>query len=1403
MAPPNFDLDSYLDSRDPDPTDPGGFDLDSYLDSKPADPDGFDLNTYIDAKRDPGFGRNIYEMVSRGIDRTVNVAVPRILSGFADTGAAVMGTMRGLQQRRAQAEFRRPGELRTPEGVEIAPTIPERALTGLAEEGFRQVEAGEARMAADPTTGWGTAGEVMAELGTMGLSYMGAGGAGRRLTGMAMRPKPGLMGAAKDVAADVAFAAPLDIATTRRPEDSSANMVAMFSDPERYPEMMANPEGWKQRLASATLPTIHAIASRANETPEGRALFESLTGGAADAVLRAGVAGARGTARQVASLDEMGGVPSPGTGPSLRRRIADVIDPSRSKELEEALFDPKSGLPNERAYQGAMPRLDADPDVETVMIDLQNFKAVNDNISYAAGDAKLGEVGAVIRNVAEQAGVSERNIFRAGGDEFVVAVPKGQGDEVGRAIQEAVGETRVGDTEFSFGARYGVGDTRDAADAAVTAAKDVEPGAHFRSVRQAPDPTQTSLDLAESRGGVEPGGARLEGRDPSSELGGAPASVVGAIGRVGGGALIGGAADASIGLDSPVEGMVIGAALTGAPSLARRLQGTRGVAAASNEVLDNAITQITAAERMAKVTPDPAIDPDDFVNIGKFALDPTGSARLREATTEAVERYGMHPKEVVTWDQTRAVAESLGLDSADLASKLGGRRRASGAEMLAARNVIGQNVDAIDDVLQTIQRGNPDGSPVTKEESKRLDMVLGSLEAQNQTLLGKYLPASSEAGRTLNSMKIAANRSMDPVTWVARAQRALGDDLPAALQGRISQLAKAEDAEELTKLVADLQQSTLGEKISSAWKAGLLSALPTHMVNMISTSTMVGLEAVKDVPATLVDRAISSVIGTARTKNLGSVADQWDSAVRGAQRGVREASAAMSGMPTQSSLGKWDMPRQVNYENKYLDGYVKFVFRSLGAEDRLLAGFTTERSLAEQSRVIANAEGLGGTELAERVAFLTENPSNDMALNAIAASQLSTFTNQGVLGSFVAGGKSKARRLTGTLADTAADATVTAAEFVVPFTMTPANVATRVSEYSPLGAVSTIPDLWKLVSGSIESSDASAVQKRVAERIGRSTVGTAPIALGIWLAHNNRLSLGYPTTQGERGQWQVTGQQENSIRVGGKWHSAERVSPAGNLVILGGYIYDSWTNPDATAWSKIEEPVLSVARTVSEQSFLEGLRQTVESIRGTEREGGRVKLGDRLAGSFVPNVLRRLNRLADPTVRVRETAGEQMLQAAPGASSELPARIDPFGEELRYEGGFVASMLDPFYSRTDKTVGDPVRAMVRELDVSVSGRRKREGETALGFEQRLRVEGDLLYSSIEQLMREPDWQSIEREARRRYRDPNEAQRAIKLIHKAMVEEVISTERGKYTRSQSRARERSQTPEAARTGTGSR
>jgi diguanylate cyclase (GGDEF)-like protein len=141
---------------------------------------------------------------------------------------------------------------------------------------------------------------------------------------------------------------------------------------------------------------------------------------------------------------------------AARRRYGTMYASARS----DALIDSLTGLGNHRAFQEEFDRqLDAvrryGHMVALVLVDLDDFKVINDAAGHAVGDKALAEVSRLLRGGLRR---SDR-AFRVGGDEFAVLMPGTGGDEaftVARRILSSCLEPRR-DSGFERGFSFSAG----------------------------------------------------------------------------------------------------------------------------------------------------------------------------------------------------------------------------------------------------------------------------------------------------------------------------------------------------------------------------------------------------------------------------------------------------------------------------------------------------------------------------------------------------------------------------------------------------------------------------------------------------------------------------------------------------------------------------------------------------------------------------------------------------------------------------------------------------------------------------------------------------------------------------------------------------------------------------------
>jgi diguanylate cyclase len=129
------------------------------------------------------------------------------------------------------------------------------------------------------------------------------------------------------------------------------------------------------------------------------------------------------------------------------RTLRSRIEEATAELAHQARHDPLTGLPNRRAFEDAIDRAVAEHrragDVTTLLfIDLDRFKAVNDNCGHAEGDRLLRELARLLRGRLRQ----QDDVFRLGGDEFAVML-RGCSREDAHALANALCGA-VGDYTF-------------------------------------------------------------------------------------------------------------------------------------------------------------------------------------------------------------------------------------------------------------------------------------------------------------------------------------------------------------------------------------------------------------------------------------------------------------------------------------------------------------------------------------------------------------------------------------------------------------------------------------------------------------------------------------------------------------------------------------------------------------------------------------------------------------------------------------------------------------------------------------------------------------------------------------------------------------------------------------------
>ena len=137
------------------------------------------------------------------------------------------------------------------------------------------------------------------------------------------------------------------------------------------------------------------------------------------------------------------------------RHIAELLrerDALTAKLTELAYHDGLTGLPNRALFMTRLADALAAGPVTVFLIDLDEFKPVNDAHGHAAGDQLLVEVADRLRALV-RAGETPS---RLGGDEFAVLIEGSAGDRLPELVDALRGTVRIGPAEVLLRASVGV-----------------------------------------------------------------------------------------------------------------------------------------------------------------------------------------------------------------------------------------------------------------------------------------------------------------------------------------------------------------------------------------------------------------------------------------------------------------------------------------------------------------------------------------------------------------------------------------------------------------------------------------------------------------------------------------------------------------------------------------------------------------------------------------------------------------------------------------------------------------------------------------------------------------------------------------------------------------------------------
>ena len=459
---------------------------------------------------------------------------------------------------------------------------------------------------------------------------------------------------------------------------------------------------------------------------------------------------------------------------------------------------------------------------------------------------------------------------------------------------------------------------------------------------------------------------------------------------------------------------------------------------------------------------------------------------------------------------------------------------------------------------------------------------------------------------------------------------------------------KAMRFKKLQDHIINLVPTPLFKKVIAVWKAGLLTGVKTQGLNFFSNLFHGTTEIVKDIPASVVDRAASLFTGQ-RTKVV-TTRKIFEGLKDGLIKGKRYFT---TGFDERNIAAKLDY-KKVNFGKgvvaKTFQAYTDIVFRALGSADQPFYYGAMSRSLMDQSLAKGMNKGLKGKALKEFAENMIKAPTEEMIRYGVADATTAVFQNQTKLGEAA----SKIQKIPGV------------GEIILPFGRTPSAVAMQIVNYSPVGIAKTI--ISNIGKGKFD-------QRLFSQGIGRGLTGTGIIAIGMELYKKGMIALDYP--QGDEREQELQkaeGVKNNAIKVDGKWRSPIVLGPGGNLLLIGGH-FQKAVEEEGSPTAALTKGALGGMSSFLEQTFLTGIKSSVNAITDPERYAKSYL--PNLVASFVPTIVSDVARSTDPKERRSEGYVQAVQKRIPVLRGKLEPQVTMLGEERERVGNPLEVMFDP------------------------------------------------------------------------------------------------------------------------------
>jgi hypothetical protein len=575
------------------------------------------------------------------------------------------------------------------------------------------------------------------------------------------------------------------------------------------------------------------------------------------------------------------------------------------------------------------------------------------------------------------------------------------------------------------------------------------------------------------------------------------------------------------------------------------------------------------------------------------------------------------------------------------------------------------------------------------------DVLYGAEVARLMALQYAMIGAKSEAARTL-ALARKLGEGLDPMERAFQKWLKSNRLLDPKVQREFYKAFKKKDAKTLNDLRRRYADATWMQKIVEGWKAGILSAIPTQVVNFASNAGKITvMEPVEAEIMGMLD-FLRSKPEAERNAFNGEGLAMWKGARHAlyyALHGREEKGYAglFPGMKEiftlkyEESQGRRLLERGAEGASEFekIGGAIagkkgeaaRIPFHLLNLADAFWKEIAGSQELYRQAYRDGRRQGYAGPRLESHIRDYTAKyadgtlPNIDEIQARVSTARVrNTWQQQlGPVGRSV----QQFERAHPFFS------------FIMPFVKTPFNIGLDILRHTPFGIVEAVwrqaqPEWFRKNFGKKVPLPAELFEKRLAEGI----FGTSVAAAIYFTAKDGGLDFtgGGPADPKKRQNLIDTGWQPYSIKWGNRYISYQRLEPLSSII---GMAADARELKDVrTANDAVMKMGSLIGENLTNKTFLAGLEGFTSALHDPVQYGkGFVK---QLEGSVVPAIVGRAAQAADATVRetepFRTTYGvpEPIAARIPGLSRTLPAKRTPTGEERVRHTSAAERFLSPF-----------------------------------------------------------------------------------------------------------------------------